>query len=66
MDLQQQFAAEVAAFLKKTGMKPTTFGRVAMGDPRFVHTLEEGRAPNTRTIERARAFMEQHRSERAA
>lgn len=62
MNLQQQFAAEVAAFLKKTGMKPTTFGREALGDPSFVPTLEQGRAPNLNTIERARAFMEQRRS----
>lgn len=62
MDLQQQFAAEIADFLRDTGMKPTTFGRDALGDPSFVPTLEQGRAPNLRTIERARAFMEQHRS----
>lgn len=66
MDLQQQFAAEVAAFLETSGMKPTAFGREALGDPSFVPTLEKGRAPNLRTIDRARAFMGQYTASKAA
>lgn len=66
MDLQQKFTAEIAAFLKRTGMRPTTFGREAMDDPSFVATLESGRAPNLRTIERARTFMEKNKTLRVA
>lgn len=61
MDLQKQFQKAVAAFLKAYDMAPAAFGRAAMSDPNFVLDLEAGRAPNLRTIERARAFMEAHR-----
>jgi hypothetical protein len=60
MDLQKQFAAEVAAFLKQADMKPATFGKGAIGDPMFVTDLEKGRAPNLRTIDRVRDFMRKH------
>ncbi len=58
MTLQTDFAAEVAVFLGKSGMKPSRFGREALGDPGFVAALNKGRAPNLRTIERARAFIQ--------
>ena len=58
MTLQTDFAAEVAVFLKETGMKPSRFGREALGDPGFVAALGKGRAPNLRTLERARAFIQ--------
>lgn len=66
MDLQQQFTAEIAAFLKAKSMKPTVFGKAAMGDPSFVFELGRGRAPNLRTIDRARAFMASHSEASAA
>ncbi len=58
MTLQTDFAAEVADFLEKSGMRPSRFGRMALGDPGFVAALNQGRAPNLRTIERARAFIQ--------
>ena len=58
MTLQTDFAAEVAVFLRQSGMKPSRFGRDALGDPGFVAALNKGRAPNLRTIERARAFIQ--------
>lgn len=57
MTSQAQFLAEVAAFLAASGMKPSQFGRAALGDPGFVAELGKGRAPNLRTIARARAFI---------
>jgi hypothetical protein len=57
MTLQSEFSEEVAAFLSFSGMKPSRFGRAALGDPGFVAELKNGRAPNLRTIERARAFI---------
>lgn len=60
MNLQQQFAAEVAAFIKAKNLTPTWFGKQAAGDPSFVFELEKGRAPNLRTIERVRGWMASH------
>lgn len=57
---------EIEAFLVATGMGPTTFGKVAVGNSELVARL---RRPNRRgpgcwpdTAERARAFMRQHRT----
>jgi hypothetical protein len=58
MTLQADFASEVADFLAKARMSPSRFGRAALGDPSFVATLKKGRAPNLRTIEKARAFIQ--------
>ena len=57
MTLQSEFSEEVTAFLACSGIKPSRFGRAALGDPGFVAELRKGRAPNLRTIERARAFI---------
>jgi hypothetical protein len=57
MDLAKDFTDELAAFLAATGIKPSGFGRRALGDPNFVAELKHGRSPNLRTIARARAFM---------
>lgn len=61
MNLQQQFAAEVAAFIKAKKLTRTKFGKDAAGDPSFVFELDEGRAPNLRTIERVREWMAAHK-----
>jgi len=48
---------EVEKFLRVTGIKPTTFGRVAVNDPRFVFDLRNGRDPRDSTVKRAREWM---------
>jgi hypothetical protein len=60
MNLQQQFAAEVASFIEAHKMTPTAFGRDAIGDPSFVFEINEGRAPTLTTIDKVRAFMANH------
>ncbi|SEE79373.1 hypothetical protein SAMN05444171_8086 [Bradyrhizobium lablabi] len=46
MDPTQQFISEIDAFLKRTGMTPTVFGREALKDPNFVGDLKKkGRQP---------------------
>jgi hypothetical protein len=62
MTSQAEFLAEVAHFLAESHMKPSRFGRAALGDPGFVAELTRGRAPNLRTIERARAFIKAQKS----
>jgi len=57
MTLQDDFLAEIEAFLTSNEMDPSAFGREALKDPNFVFDLRKGRAPNLRTIERVREFM---------
>jgi hypothetical protein len=49
---------EVEKYLRQNGTAPTRFGRDAVGDPRFVFDLRNGRDPRPRTIARVRAFLE--------
>lgn len=49
---------EVEKFLRKSDVPPTRFGREAVGDPRFVFDLRNGRDPRPTTIARVRAYLE--------
>lgn len=49
---------DVEKFLKVSNTPPTRFGREAMGDPRFVFDLRNGREPGDRTVQRVYAFLE--------
>lgn len=50
---------EVEKFLRINDTPPTRFGREAMGDPRFVFDLRNGRDPRPETIERVRAYLQE-------
>lgn len=49
---------EVEKFLRQSDVAPTRFGRDAVGDPRFVFDLRNGRDPRPTTIARVRAYLE--------
>jgi hypothetical protein len=49
---------EVEKFLRQNDTPPTRFGREAMGDPRFVFDLRNGRDPRPQTVARVRAFLQ--------
>jgi hypothetical protein len=49
---------EVEKFLRHSDTAPTRFGREAVGDPRFVFDLRNGRDPRPRTVERVLAYLE--------
>jgi len=51
---------KIEVFLRRTGMHPTTFGREAVRDPRFVFDLRNGRMPRTRMERRVEHFMNIH------
>ena len=51
----------IEAYLRKTGMPPTRFGREVARDPRLMHDLRRGRTPNARTIARVLTYIEQGR-----
>ncbi|USI73375.1 hypothetical protein [Sphingomonas morindae] len=46
--------------LRRTGMPPTRFGRMVVGDPRFVHDLRRGREARPATVRRVQAWIAQH------
>ncbi len=54
---------KIEVFLRRTGMPPTKFGRLATHDPRFVLDLRNGRTPRGRTVERVEHFMNTYREE---
>ena len=47
--------------LRATRMSPSTFGRKAVGDPRLVFDLRDGREPGARVTRRIEAYLEQGR-----
>lgn len=49
---------EIEKFLHRNGTAPTRFGREAVGDPRFVFDVRNGRDPRPRTVARVLAFLE--------
>jgi len=53
---------EVEKFLKRSGMPPTKFGRLAVNDPRLVGDLRNGREPGSRVRGRILTFIAQQAS----
>ncbi len=47
----------IGRHLRTTGMAETRFGRCAVGDPRLIGDLRNGRQPRPQTIERIEAFI---------
>ncbi len=56
--LTQLFQSRLAGFLERTGLKPTTFGLLATGDPNLIRQLRGGRSPTLALADRILAFME--------
>lgn len=50
---------DVEKYLKATDVAAARFGRDAMGDPRFVFDLRNGREPRERTVRKVRAYLDQ-------
>jgi hypothetical protein len=48
---------KVEKFLRRTDMPETKFGRLAVGDPRLVRDLRNGREPRSRMVRRIEAFL---------
>lgn len=55
--LEQQFRSRVSAFLRRTSLRPTTFGQKALGDPNLLRQIDRGRSPSLRTADRVLEFM---------
>ena len=55
---------KIDRYLKASAMPPTTFGRLAVRDPRLVRDLRRGREPGTRMVRRIEAFLADQRVDR--
>lgn len=55
----------IERFLRRTGMTRARFGRLAVGDPRFVFDLRNGREPRPAMERRVEHFMNTHREDSA-
>jgi hypothetical protein len=53
----EQLLTDVEAHLRATGMRPTNFGKEALGDPGFVFDLRNGRSPSLKVAARVYEFM---------
>lgn len=49
---------EVEKFMRRCDVPPTRFGKEALGDPRFVFDLRNGRDPRPRTIARVIQYLD--------
>jgi len=52
---------KIEVFLRHTRMAPTTFGRLATHDPRFVLDLRNGRTPRDHTSKKVEHFMNEYK-----
>lgn len=48
---------QIETYLAQHRMPPSKFGRLAVGDPRFVEDLRGGRLPRAGTCERVRRYL---------
>lgn len=53
---------QVEGYLARTKVPPSTFGRMVLGDPRFVDDLRTGRKLRRKTQERVRHYLTQAQS----
>ena len=57
MSIPSDLLREIDAFVRQSGMAPTTFGRLAANDGKLVARLRSGKGITTRTVEKVRAYM---------
>lgn len=58
MTPSETFKQKIKTYLDRTGMKPSAFGREAVGDGNFVtDVFEHDRMPSLRLVERVENFM---------
>lgn len=48
---------DIGKYLQRSGMAPTSFGREAVNDPRFVFDLRAGREAGAKVASRCYAFI---------
>ena len=51
------FLAQVEAFLARTGITPTAFGKLVLNDPSLVFDLRNGRRPSIDVCDKIMKYM---------
>jgi hypothetical protein len=54
-----QLLEQIEHYLETSNLAPSRFGRMVVGDPRFVGDLRSGRRPRAKTLKRVSAFLDQ-------
>ncbi len=47
----------IEAYLRRSGIPASRFGRDVLGDPGFVHGLRRGREPRATTVRKVAAYL---------
>ena len=55
--LNETFKTKVFQYIEKSGMYPTDFGTLALGDMAFITKLKQGRSPSLKTADRVLDWM---------
>lgn len=55
--MAMELLEQIEAYLVQTRVSPSTFGRLVVGDPRFVVDLRSGRNPRRQTCERVKQYL---------
>ncbi|MYA43958.1 MAG: hypothetical protein F4Z31_19695 [Gemmatimonadetes bacterium] len=55
--LEGLFRSRVSAFLERSDLSRTAFGKMAVGDPNLMRQIGRGRSPSLRTADRILAFI---------
>ena len=58
---EEEFQLLIEGFIARYQITPTTFGRWAMNDSKFVYDLRGGRSCSLATVGRIRQFMAEHK-----
>lgn len=61
MTTNEKLIARIDAFLAKTGMAPTTFGRNACGDVNLVARLKGGASVRTPTYDKIMKYINEYK-----
>jgi hypothetical protein len=54
---EAELLERIRAFLERHKMAPTRFGREATGEPQLITSIEAGRSPSLKVVQRIAAFM---------
>lgn len=57
LKIREKLLADIDQYLAATGIKPSTFGRLAVHDPKLVGRLRAAREINTGTADKAYQYM---------
>jgi predicted transcriptional regulator len=59
----KKFSSRVERFLRRHGMAPSTFGRLAQNNSKFIHNMRAGRISRPETMNQIERFMRDYEAE---